>query len=58
MLLGQPGSGKSALLLRLEWDLAVEALRDPAAEPARLSFFVPLNQYRPAEEFEAFPIFS
>jgi len=34
VLLGPPGSGKSTLLRRLEWDLAVDALRDPAAEPA------------------------
>ena len=48
VLLGPPGSGKSTLLRRLEWDLAVDALRDPTAEQARLSFFVPLNQYQPA----------
>ena len=34
VLLGPPGAGKSTLLRRLEWDLAVDALRDPAAEPA------------------------
>ncbi len=47
VLLGPPGSGKSTLLRRLEWDLAVDALRDPTAEQTRLSFFVPLNQYQP-----------
>ena len=43
VLLGPPGSGKSTLLRRFELDRAVEALR---GEPeARLSFFVPLNQF-------------
>jgi len=48
VLLGPPGSGKSTLLRRLEWDLAVDALRDSTAEQGRLSFFVPLNRYKPA----------
>ncbi|MFO1434368.1 MAG: SUMF1/EgtB/PvdO family nonheme iron enzyme [Candidatus Competibacteraceae bacterium] len=56
VLLGPPGSGKSTLLRRLEWDLAVDALRDRdkvaaasrRCNQARLSFFVPLNQYQPA----------
>ena len=43
VLLGPPGSGKSTLLRRLEWDLAVDALRDPMAEQARLSFFVAIE---------------
>ena len=55
VLLGPPGSGKSTLLRRLEWDLAVDALRDPTAEQARLSFFVPLNQYQPARPGGSLP---
>jgi formylglycine-generating enzyme required for sulfatase activity len=55
VLLGPPGSGKSTLLRRLEWDLAVDALQDPTAEQARLSFFVPLNQYKPARPGDSLP---
>jgi formylglycine-generating enzyme required for sulfatase activity len=55
VLLGPPGSGKSTLLGRLEWNLAVDALRDPTAEQARLSFFVPLNQYKPARPGDSLP---
>jgi hypothetical protein len=55
VLLGPPGSGKSTLLRRLEWDLAVDALRDPTAEQARLSFFVSLNQYQPARPSDPLP---
>ncbi len=55
VLLGPPGCGKSTLLRRLELDLAVDALHAGEAEPGCLSFFVPLNRYRPARSGEALP---
>lgn len=55
VLLGPPGCGKSTLLRRLELDLAVDALHSGQAEPTRLSFFVPLNRYRPAHPGAALP---
>jgi formylglycine-generating enzyme required for sulfatase activity len=50
VLLGPPGCGKSTLLRRLELDLALEALRAAASDEAALSFFLPLNLYRPTQE--------
>jgi hypothetical protein len=55
VLLGPPGCGKSTLLRRLELDLAADALRTAAGEASPLSFFVPLNRYRPARPGEALP---
>lgn len=45
VLLGPPGSGKSTLLRRLDFDLAVDGLRETGGS---LSFFVQLNQYQAA----------
>jgi hypothetical protein len=58
VLLGPPGCGKSTLLRRLELDLAIDALdalRAAEPEQAPLSFFVPLNRYRPTRPGEALP---
>ena len=55
VLLGPPGCGKSTLLRRLELDFATDALRAADPEQACLSFFVPLNRYRPARPGEAPP---
>ncbi|MEF8734954.1 MAG: SUMF1/EgtB/PvdO family nonheme iron enzyme [Candidatus Accumulibacter meliphilus] len=58
VLLGPPGCGKSTLLRRLELDLAIDALDAlRAAEPEQtpLSFFVPLNRYRPTRPGQALP---
>lgn len=57
VLLGPPGCGKSTLLRRieLELDLAVDALRAGGAETRPLSFFVPLNRYRPLRPGETLP---
>jgi hypothetical protein len=55
VLLGPPGCGKSTLLRRLELDLAVDALRAGGAEARPLSFFVPLNRYRPLRPGETLP---
>jgi hypothetical protein len=58
VLLGPPGCGKSTLLRRLELDLAIDALdalRAAEHEQAPLSFFVPLNRYRPTRPGEALP---
>lgn len=43
VVLGPPGCGKSTLLRRLELDVSQRALR---GEDDRLTFFIPLNQYR------------
>ncbi len=43
VLLGPPGSGKSTLLRRLDFDLAVDGLRETGGS---LSFFVQLNHYQ------------
>jgi formylglycine-generating enzyme required for sulfatase activity len=49
VLLGPPGSGKSTLLGRLELDLSRDALGPGDPESAApLTFFISLNQYRPA----------
>jgi len=55
VLLGPPGCGKSTLLRRLELDLALDALRAAEPEQAPLSFFVPLNRYRPTRPGAALP---
>jgi formylglycine-generating enzyme required for sulfatase activity len=55
VLLGPPGCGKSTLLRRLELDLAADALRTAEPEQAHLSFFVPLNRYRPTRPGEPLP---
>ena len=55
VVLGPPGCGKSTLLRRLELDLARDALHPDAPEEAPLSFFLPLNRFRPSEEGEPVP---
>ncbi len=47
VLLGRPGAGKSTLLRRLEFDVAVDALRGTTDA---VPFLVPLNAYRPATD--------
>lgn len=44
VILGAPGSGKSTILRRLELDYHRDQI---GAEGMRLSFFVPLNRYKP-----------
>ncbi len=55
VLLGPPGCGKSTLLRRLELDLARDALSAAVPGTAALSFFLPLNLYRPTREGEPTP---
>ncbi|HMX54449.1 MAG TPA: TIR domain-containing protein, partial [Plasticicumulans sp.] len=72
VVLGPPGCGKSTLLRRLELDLACAALRagggegepqgttsadaDADADESVITFFVPLNRYRPANPGAALPL--
>ena len=54
VVLGPPGSGKSTLLRHYELDCARSALADAAADPP-LTFFISLNDYRPARPGEPPP---
>jgi predicted NACHT family NTPase len=56
VLLGPPGSGKSTLLRRLEWDLTLDALRHGPEDAGPLTFFIQLNQYKPARPGEELPL--
>ncbi|MGE0885546.1 MAG: SUMF1/EgtB/PvdO family nonheme iron enzyme [Blastocatellales bacterium] len=56
VLLGAPGSGKSTLLRRLQYDHSQDWLAGKTASlPQQVSFFVPLNGYRPNEKGELPP---
>lgn len=51
VLLGAPGSGKSTLLRRLQYDHSQDWLAGKSTSLSQqISFFVPLNGYRPNEE--------
>jgi len=51
VVLGAPGSGKSTLLRRLQYDHSRDWLAGKASSlSGQISFFVPLNGYRPNEE--------
>lgn len=55
-VLGPPGSGKSTLLRRLEFDLAVNALRPRDADvPSPLTFLISLTQFKPATPGDPLP---
>jgi formylglycine-generating enzyme required for sulfatase activity len=56
VLLGPPGCGKSTLLRRLELDLAFETLGAAPHERTPLSFFLPLNRYRPTRAGDPLPL--
>ena len=47
VVLGAPGAGKSTLLRRLQLDHSIDRARD---EGGQVTFFVPLNGYRPSPE--------
>ena len=53
VVLGPPGGGKSTLLRRLELDTAIQELRGEGDD--RVTFFVSLNTYKPAEPGEPWP---
>jgi formylglycine-generating enzyme required for sulfatase activity len=59
MLLGPPGSGKSTLLRHLELDNARAVLEGASCcdlTKARVTFFIPLNEYRARSPEESLPI--